>query len=157
MILPDAGHERRRPANPFSPLIKSVRSRGLNFWSRSTRSNRFSAVILALMHCEHSKWRITGIEYVHCEVESGASWSLFLLLLCIPISRVIAVGYVSSHHFLLSSHGGFGVDLGAIWSSNPYIYYIPVFPWLTRLHYYLFAWSYYQHPWLKYALRCKDG
>ena len=62
---------------------------------------------------------LTGVEYVKWKVEregrqGRATWSLFPLLSRIPISRVIAVGYVSSHHFLLSSHRGFGIDLGAI-------------------------------------------
>ena len=60
-----------------------------------------------------------GFEYMKYKVEregrqGRATWSLFLLLSRIPISRVIAVGYVSSHYFLLSFHRGFGVDLGAI-------------------------------------------
>ena len=76
---------------------------------------------------------LTGVEYMKWKVEregrqGRATWSLFPLLSCIPISRVIALGYVSSHHFLLSSHGGFGVDLGALYRTNPYIYYFPIFP-----------------------------
>ena len=60
-----------------------------------------------------------GVECVKWKVEregrqGRVTWSLFLLLSRIPISRVIALGYVSFHHFLLSSHRGFGVDLGAI-------------------------------------------
>ena len=82
---------------------------------------------------------LTGVEYVKWKVEreggqGRATWSLFLLLSRIPISRVIAVGYVSSRHFLLSSHRGFGVDLGAIQSTNPYIYYFPIFPRLRATY-----------------------
>ena len=62
---------------------------------------------------------LTGVEYVKWKVEregrqGRATWSLFLLLSRIPISRVIALGYVSSRHFFLSSHRGFGIDLGAV-------------------------------------------
>ena len=57
-----------------------------------------------------------------------ASWSLFLLLSCIPIGRAITVEYVSSSHSLLFSDGHFDAGLGVIWSSNPYICHFPIFP-----------------------------
>ena len=43
-----------------------------------------------------------------------ASWSLFLLLSCVPINRVIEVCYASSRHFFLFSDSAFDTGLGAI-------------------------------------------